>query len=127
MKYKQELGKDIKLEELENQYDAIFLAIGANISSKMGVEGENLQGVYGGNELLEFNLHPNYKGKKVAVIGGGNVAMDCARTIKKLGAEEVKVIYRRAREQMPAEDKEIEEAIEENIEFLFQKIGRAHV
>ena len=64
MKYKQELGKDIKLEELENQYDAIFLAIGANISSKMGVEGENLQGVYGGNELLEFNLHPNYKGKK---------------------------------------------------------------
>ena len=89
MKYKQELGKDIKLEELENQYDAIFLAIGANISSKMGVEGENLQGVYGGNELLEFNLHPNYKGKKVAVIGGGNVAMDCARTIKKLGAEEV--------------------------------------
>ncbi len=86
----------------------------------MGVEGENLQGVYGGNELLEYNLHPDYKGKKVAVIGGGNVAMDCARTIKHLGAEEVKVIYRRAREQMPAEDKEIEEAIEENVEFLFQ-------
>ena len=120
VKYEQELGKNLRIEELENQYDAIFLSIGANISSKMGVEGENLQGVYGGNELLEYKLHPDYKGKKVAVIGGGNVAMDCARTIKKLGAEEVKVIYRRAREQMPAEDKEIEEAMEENVEFLFQ-------
>lgn len=86
----------------------------------MGVEGENLEGVYGGNELLEYNLHPNYDGKTVAVVGGGNVAMDCARTIKRLGAKEVKVIYRRAREQMPAERKEIEEAIEEGIEFLFQ-------
>ena len=50
----------------------------------MGIDGEELNGVYGGNELLEYNLHPNYDGKKVAVIGGGNVAMDCARTIKKL-------------------------------------------
>lgn len=110
----------MKLEDLENEYDAIFLAIGANISSKMGVEGENLEGVFGGNELLEYKLHPDYKGKKVAVIGGGNVAMDCARTINKLGAQEVKVIYRRAREQMPAEDKEIEYAINEGIDFLFQ-------
>ena len=120
VKYGQELGKNLNLKELEEQYDAIFLSIGANISSKMGVEGENLSGVFGGNELLEYNLHPNYEGKKVAVIGGGNVAMDCARTVKRLGAKEVKVIYRRAREQMPAEDKEIEEAIKENIEFLFQ-------
>ena len=73
----------------------------------MGVEGEKLQGVFGGNELLEYNRHPNYKGMYVAVIGGGNVAMDCARTIKRLGAKEVTVIYRRAREQMPAENKEI--------------------
>ena len=72
----------------------------------MGVDGENLQGVFGGNQLLEKKLHPNYQGKKVAVIGGGNVAMDCARTIKRLGAEEVDVIYRRAEEQMPAEAKE---------------------
>ena len=57
----------------------------------MGVDGENLQGVFGGNQLLEKKLHPNYQGKKVAVIGGGNVAMDCARTIKRLGAEEVDV------------------------------------
>ena len=86
----------------------------------MGVEGENLKGVYGGNELLEYNMHPDYKGKTVVVAGGGNVAMDCARTIKRLGAKEVKVVYRRAREQMPAEDKEVEDAINEGIEFLFQ-------
>ena len=86
----------------------------------MGVEGEGLQGVYGGNQLLENQNHPDYTNKKVAVIGGGNVAMDCARTIKKLGAQEVKVIYRRAEEQMPAENKEIQEAKEEGIEFLFQ-------
>ena len=120
VKYNKELGRNIILEELENEYDAIFLSIGANVSSKMGVEGEELQGVYGGNELLEYNLHPNYKGKSVAVVGGGNVAMDCARTIKKLGAKDVKVIYRRAREQMPAEDKEVADAIQEGIEFLFQ-------
>lgn len=120
VKYNQELGKDITLEQLEKKYDAIFLSFGANITTKMGVEGENLQGVYGGNQLLERQNHPDYANKKVAVIGGGNVAMDCARTIKKLGAQEVKVIYRRAEEQMPAEDKEIQEAKEEGIEFLFQ-------
>ena len=79
-----------------------------------------MKGVYGGNQLLEHNEHPDYQNKKVAVIGGGNVAMDCARTIKRLGTEEVKVIYRRAEEQMPAEEKEIQEAKEEGIEFLFQ-------
>ena len=120
VKYNNELGKDILIQELEKEYDKIFLAFGANCSSKMGVEGENLTGVYGGNELLEYNSHPDYKEKTVIVVGGGNVAMDCARTIKKLGAKEVKVVYRRAREQMPAEDKEIESAINEKIEFLFQ-------
>lgn len=120
VKYSQELGKNVNLQELENKYDAIFLSIGANVSSKMGVKGEELKGVFGGNELLEYNLHPNYENKRIAVIGGGNVAMDCARNIKKFGAKEVKVIYRRAREQMPAENKEIENAIEEGIEFLFQ-------
>lgn len=84
VEYEMELGKNLKLEELENQFDAIFLCIGANKSGKMGVEGENLNGVFGGNELLEFNTHPNYTEKIVSVIGGGNVAMDCARTIKKL-------------------------------------------
>ena len=120
VKYNMELGKNITLQELEKQYDAIFLAFGANITTKMGVEGEELEGVYGGNQLLEHNNHPDYKGKKVGIIGGGNVAMDCARIIKRLGAQEVKVIYRRAEEQMPAEVKEIQEAKEEGIEFLFQ-------
>ena len=120
VEYNSELGKNVKLEELENKYDAIFLAFGANIPSKMNIEGEDLEGVYGGNSLLENGNHPSYKGKKVAVIGGGNVAMDCSRTIKRLGAEKVYIIYRRAEKQMPAEIKEIEEAKKEGIEFLFQ-------
>ena len=105
---------------MEDKYDAIFLAFGANITTKMGVEGEGLPGVFGGNQLLENQTHPIYTNKNVAIIGGGNVAMDCARTIKRLGAQSVKVIYRRAEEQMPAEEKEIKEAKEEGIEFLFQ-------
>ena len=120
VKLNSELGRDIKLEILQEKYDAIFLGIGANIPNKMNIEGEELQGVYGGNTLLELRNHPNYKGKKVAVIGGGNVAMDCARTINRMGAEKVYVIYRRAEEQMPAEKKEIQNAKEEGIEFLFQ-------
>lgn len=120
VKCKQTLGKDFSLESLKEEYDAIFIAIGSNIPMKMNIEGEILKGVYGGNKLLEENNHPNYEGKKVAIIGGGNVAMDCARTIKKKGAKEVYVIYRRAEEQMPAEKKEIEEAKQEGIIFLFQ-------
>ena len=120
VEYKKELGRNLKLEELEKEYEAIFLSIGANKSTKMGVEGETLNGVYGGNELLEYNLHPNYKNKNVAIIGGGNVAIDCARTIEKLGAKKVTIIYRRAEEQMPAERKEIEEAKKEGIEFAFK-------
>ena len=119
-KLNQELGRDFEIEDLAQKYDAVFVAIGANIPAKMNVEGEGLEGVYGGNYLLEYNKHPNYTGKKVAIIGGGNVAMDSARTIKKLGASEVYVIYRRAEEQMPAEKKEIADAKKEGIEFLFQ-------
>ena len=120
VKYNKELGKDFKLEELKKDYDVIFLATGANKSANMGVEGENLKGVYGGNELLEKNIHPEYQGKVVAVIGGGNVAMDCARTIQSKGAKEVFVIYRRAEAQMPAEQKEIQDAKKEGVNFLFQ-------
>ena len=120
VKYNKELGKNLQLQQLQKEYDAIFLAFGANITTKMGVEGEELDGVFGGNQLLEHQNHPDYTNKKVAIIGGGNVAMDCARTIKKMGAQEVKIIYRRAEEQMPAEAKEIQEAKEDGIEFLFQ-------
>ena len=120
VKLNQELGRDFEIEDLAKKYDAVFVSIGANIPAKMNVEGENLNCVYGGNYLLEYNKHPNYTGKKVAIIGGCNVAMDSARTIKKLGASEVYVIYRRAEEQMPAEKKEIADAKKEGIEFLFQ-------
>ncbi len=120
IKYNQELGKNLNLEYLKKEYDAIFLSFGANITTKLGVEGEELEGVLPGNQLLEKQNHPDYTNKCVAVIGGGNVAMDCARTIKRLGAKEVKIIYRRAEEQMPAEPKEIKEAKQEGIEFLFQ-------
>lgn len=65
VKYNQELGKNLEIKDLEKEYDAIFLSIGANISSKMGVEGEDIKGVYGGNEILEYNLHPEYIGKKL--------------------------------------------------------------
>ncbi len=118
VKYNYKLDKQ-KLNDLKNEYDAIFLSVGANKSSKMGVEGEDLEGVYGGNELLENGNHPNYNRKTVAVIGGGNVAMDCARTVNRLGAKTM-VIYRRAEKQMPAEKKEIEDAKKEGVEFLFQ-------
>ena len=120
VEYNKELGKNLNIENLEKEYDAIFLGFGANIPSKMNIEGEELEGVYGGNSLLETGNHPSYNGKKVAVIGGGNVAMDCSRTIKRLGADKVYVIYRRAEKQMPAESKEIEDAKKEGIEFLFQ-------
>ena len=105
---------------LKNNYDAVFLSFGANIPRKMVIQGEELSGVYGGNTLLELQNHPDCTNKKVAIIGGGNVAMDCARTIKRLGAKQVVVIYRRSEAEMPAEVKEIEEAKKENIEFLFQ-------
>ena len=113
------LGKNLNLKELEKEYDAIYLAIGANVPRKMQIEGEELEGVYGGNSLLENANHPNYINKKVAIIGGGNVAMDCARTIKKMGAANVYVIYRRSEAEMPAEIKEIADAKSEGIEFLF--------
>lgn len=132
VEYEKELGKNITLEELKQKYDAVLLTIGANVPRKMVIPGEDLEGVYGGNSLLEKQNHPDYTNKKVAVIGGGNVAMDCARTIKKLGASRVVVIYRRSEEEMPAERKEIEDAKKEGVEFLFlnnitKVLGSNHV
>jgi len=120
VKYNQKLGENLKLDYLTENYDYVVLAFGANISSKMGIEGEELKGVYGGNELLENKNHPSYEGKTVIVNGGGNVAMDTARTVKRLGAKSVKIVYRRAKEQMPAEEKEVLDAEKEGIEILFQ-------
>ena len=118
--YNQKLGENLKLDYLTENYDYVVLAFGANISSKMGIEGEELKGVYGGNELLENKNFPNCEGKTVIVNGGGNVAMDTARTVKRLGAKSVKIVYRRAKEQMPAEEKEVLDAEKEGIEILFQ-------
>lgn len=114
-----EIGKDITLEKLEAEYDAIMLAFGANVGKKLGVTGESLEGVYSGNELLEYANHPSYQGKKVFVFGGGNVAIDSARTAKRLGAKEVTVVYRRTENEMPAEIIEVEEAKKDGVTFLF--------
>ncbi len=114
------LGENIFLDELQKEYDAIFLSFGANISCKMNISGEDLNGVIGANELLEYKNFPDFSGKKVAVIGGGNVAIDTARTVKRLGASNVTIVYRRNEEQMPAEKEEIEFAKTEQIEFLFK-------
>lgn len=118
--YNMTLGKNLKLDYLQEKFDEIVITIGANKAQKMGIQGENLDGVYSANELLEFNNHPNYIGKTVIVNGSGNVAMDVARTIKKLGAKKVIIVYRRSRIQMPADEKEIELALKEGIDFLCQ-------
>lgn len=114
------LGKDISLEELEKEYDAIFLGLGANLSKMMGLKGETLRGVYGANELLENLVHPDYTGRNVVVIGGGGVSIDMARTAIRMGAKEVGVIYRRSRNEMSAERDDIKQAKKEKIRFLFQ-------
>jgi glutamate synthase (NADPH/NADH) small chain len=109
-------------------YNAIFIGIGAGAPKFMGIPGENLNGVYSANEfltrvnLMKAYLFPGYDtpvriGKRVAVVGGGNVAMDSARTALRLGAEEVYLIYRRSRKEMPAREEEIENALEEGIKF----------
>ena len=113
------VGKDVTLEALRESYDAVLVAVGAWKSSGVGCEGDKLEGVMGGIDLLrEVNLggRPNL-GKNVAVVGGGNVAMDACRTSVRLGAENVYVIYRRTRAEAPAEDLEIEEALEEGVNF----------
>ena len=114
------LGKDFNLEEVKDKYDAIFLGIGANVSKMMEIPGEDLTGVYGGNELLEIAIYPDYTDKKVFVIGGGNVAMDVARTIKRLGAKEVTILYRRGKEDMSAEKVEIKETVLDDVKFLYK-------
>lgn len=120
VKLNQEFGKDYTLPELKEKYDAIFLSFGANISNKTNIPGEDLKGVFGGNELLESNINIDCKNKTIVVSGGGNVAMDVARTYKRLGASEVIVVYRRSEKEMPAENKEVKQAKEEGIKFLFQ-------
>lgn len=121
MKNNVQLGKDVTFDALRKDYDAVLLALGAWTSVPMGVPGEDLEGVHGGIHFLEHLGHGEKPalGKKVAVCGGGNTAMDCCRTAVRLGAEEVYVIYRRTRNEMPAAEIEIEEAEEEGVIFKF--------
>ena len=123
------IGNSITIEELfkEEGFKAVFIGSGAGLPKFMNIKGENLNGVYSANEFLtRINLMkayekdsqtPIYKAKRVAVVGGGNVAMDAARCAKRLGAEKVYVIYRRSEAEMPARLEEIEHAKEEGIEF----------
>ncbi|MFH1825117.1 MAG: NADPH-dependent glutamate synthase [Candidatus Firestonebacteria bacterium] len=123
------IGKTITIPELFNDgFKAVFIGTGAGLPSFLGVPGENLSGVYSANEYLtRVNLMEAYKfpetdtpvkiGKKVAVVGAGNVAMDSARVSLRLGAEEVYIVYRRSEQEMPARKEEIENAKEEGIKF----------
>lgn len=116
-----ELGKDFTLEELKTDYDAVFIGIGCQLASMPGIKNQDLPGVYSGIDFLRrVTLGENVSiGSKVAVIGGGNTAMDAARTAVRLGAKEVMVFYRRTREEMPAQAIEIDEAMEEGVKFHF--------
>ena len=116
------------IDELLAEHDAVFLGTGAGLPWFLNVPGENLNGVYSANEyltranLMKAYLFPKYKtpiikGRRVATVGGGNVAMDCARTALRLGAEESILVYRRAREQMPAREEEIHHAEQEGVIF----------
>jgi glutamate synthase (NADPH/NADH) small chain len=141
VKYIARLGVEIKLnsvigkidnvdELLSNGYEAVFLGTGAGLPIFLGIPGENLSGVYSANEfltrvnLMKAYLFPEFDtpvkiGKKVMVIGGGNVAMDAARCALRLGADEVSVVYRRSEAEMPARREEVENAKEEGIKFRF--------
>jgi glutamate synthase (NADPH/NADH) small chain len=120
------IGMIKSIDELLGEYDAVFLGTGAGLPWFLNVPGENLNGIYSANEyltranLMKAYLFPKYKtpiikGKVVVTVGGGNVAMDCARTALRLGAEKSIILYRRARQQMPARDEEIHHAEEEGV------------
>ena len=124
------VGASVTIDELFAEgYDAIYIGVGAGLPRFMNLPGENLIGIYSANEYLtRTNLMKGYrfpeydtpiaKGKNVVVLGAGNVAMDSARTAMRLGAESVKVVYRRSREEMPAREEELHHALDEKIEFV---------
>ncbi len=125
------IGKIYTVDELlADGYNAVFLGTGAGLPTFMNIPGENFNGVYSANEyltrsnLMKAYLFPNYdtpiaRGKKVAVLGGGNVAMDAARTALRLGADEVYIVYRRSKKELPARIEEVHHAEEEGIQFHF--------
>ncbi len=123
------VGRTVEIPELfQEGYEAVFIGSGAGLPSFMGIPGESLKGVYSANEYLtRSNLMKAYRAdsttpilraKRVAVVGGGNVAMDAARTALRLGADKVYIVYRRSMEELPARREEVEHAMEEGVEFL---------
>lgn len=123
------IGKTVTVDELFDMgYEAVFIGSGAGLPRFMGIEGEALCGVYSANEFLTRNnlmkayndgsATPVMHAKKAVIVGGGNVAMDAARTAKRLGAD-VTVVYRRTENELPARREEVEHAMEEGIEFKF--------
>lgn len=121
LRHNTRLGTDITMKYLRDNYDAVYLAVGAWKSSRMNIPGESLKSIYGGiNFLTNFARNtPIRTGRTIAVLGGGNTAMDAARTSIRLGAEKVYLLYRRTKEEMPAIGVEIREAEEEGVEFRF--------
>ncbi len=124
IKYNQKVGEDIKLSQLEEEFDAVFIGIGAQNSSAIGITGEEegYDGFIPGLEYLKAineGQDPYPEGKKVAVIGGGNVAIDCVRSSLRVNKDETHLVYRRTRDEMPADETEILDAEEENVKFHF--------
>ena len=123
------IGKTLTVDELFSMgYEAVFIGSGAGLPRFMGIPGESLKGVYSANEFLTRSnlmkaykdepITPIMKGGKVAVVGGGNVAMDAARSALRLGAEKVYIVYRRSMDELPARREEVEHAVEEGIELM---------
>jgi heterodisulfide reductase subunit A-like polyferredoxin len=115
------VGRGITLDELRKSYAAVFIAIGAHVERKLGIPGEDFSGVTGGVEFLRrISLEgQSAPGRRVLVIGGGNSALDAARTALRCGAEKVTIVYRRTRAEMPADHREIEDAEREGVELMF--------
>jgi len=120
--YNQRLGETISYADIRKNFDATILAIGSQRGTSIGCEGDDAKGVYAGTDFLkelEMNpVKPDFSGKTVAVIGGGNTAMDCCRTSRRLGASKVYVIYRRTEKEMPANPIEIHESKLEGVDYL---------
>ncbi|HLQ39993.1 MAG TPA: NADPH-dependent glutamate synthase, partial [Tetragenococcus sp.] len=122
------VGKTISMQEIRDEFDAIYIAIGAGTPHFLGIPGSNLKGVFASSEFLtRVNLMHGYdfpkydtpveRGRNVVVFGGGNVAMDAARSAKRLGADKVTIVYRRSREELPAREEEYHHSVEEGIEY----------
>ena len=114
------VGKDVQLEDIRKEYDAVYIAIGAHTDKKLGLEGEDARGVISAVEMLRAignGVMPDFAGKNVVIIGGGNVAMDCTRSARRLGADRVTCVYRRRQIDMTALQEEVEGAIAEGCEI----------